>query len=88
MSCAIGIPGDNQVYFAGAASNFALQPSEQNKYVFPLRIEVPAGRAGSTVMPQTGSMKVGCSTAVMYFAGAASNFDLQPSEQKEYVFPL
>jgi hypothetical protein len=42
----------------GSAANFAAQPFEQNEYVMPPCSCCPAGRAGSTVIPQTGSTTV------------------------------
>ncbi len=43
-------------YFAGSARNFATQCVEQKWYVVPACATEPAARAGSTVMPHTGSI--------------------------------
>jgi hypothetical protein len=44
------------VYLAGSASNAALQAAEQNQYVWPPKVLLPAALAGSTAIPQAGSI--------------------------------
>jgi len=51
----MGVGGEERI-FSGFAWNFAKHPAEQKKYSLPRCVDLNLAVAGSTFIPQTGSI--------------------------------